>query len=296
MAGWGVAYVPSAWLVEDVPPLLAAALRLSLAGGLLLAVMVLSGRSLHPEVGWGVVAWIGFTQTTLFYGATFWGLDREGAGLAAVLANTDPLFVAVLSSWLLGEVLRGGQWLGLVVGFLGTALAVSHQQVWPPTASVDSLIVVGGALAWSIGTVVAARQVRGVGDPLGLAGWQMLVGGVMLGGVVAFDPGPVTFGAPQMGLVVLVAVVGSAVPLALFYRALTMAPASAVSAWFFLVPVIGVATAWPLLDERPTPTLGVGLALVSGGLWLVMRDSAGDEIASIGRDSMAATPPDSTRQ
>ena len=163
MAGWGVAYVPSAWLVEDVPPLLAAALRLSLAGGLLLAVMVLSGRSLHPEVGWGVVAWIGFTQTTLFYGATFWGLDREGAGLAAVLANTDPLFVAVLSSWLLGEVLRGGQWLGLVVGFLGTALAVSHQQVWPPTASVDSLIVVGGALAWSIGTVVAARQVR---DPL----------------------------------------------------------------------------------------------------------------------------------
>ena len=40
MAGWGVAYVPSAWLVEDVPPLLAAALRLSLAGGLLLAVMV----------------------------------------------------------------------------------------------------------------------------------------------------------------------------------------------------------------------------------------------------------------
>ena len=51
MAGWGVAYVPSAWLVEDVPPLLAAALRLSLAGGLLLAVMVLSGRSLHPEVG-----------------------------------------------------------------------------------------------------------------------------------------------------------------------------------------------------------------------------------------------------
>ena len=99
-----------------------------------------------------------------------------------------------------------------------------------------------------------------------------------------------------MGLVVLVAVVGSAVPLALFYRALTMAPASTVSAWFFLVPVIGVATAWPLLDERPTPTLGVGLALVSGGLWLVMRDSAGDEIASIGRDSMAATPPDSTRQ
>ena len=89
MAGWGVAYVPSAWLVEDVPPLLAAALRLSLAGGLLLAVMVLSGRSLHPEVGWGVVAWIGFTQTTLFYGATFWGLDREGAGLAAVLANTE---------------------------------------------------------------------------------------------------------------------------------------------------------------------------------------------------------------
>lgn len=58
----------------------------------------------------------------------------------------------------------------------------------------------------------------------------------------------------------LLATVGSALPLALFYIALMQAPAAEVSAWFFLVPVVGVLTAWPLLGETPTAQLLVGMA------------------------------------
>jgi len=43
-----------------------------------------------------------------------------------------------------------------------------------------------------------------------------------------------------------------------------------VSAWFFLVPVIGVLTAWPLLGEVPGPRLWAGLVLVCAGLWMVL--------------------------
>ena len=32
MLGWGAAYVPAAWLVEDWPPLIAAGVRLTVAG------------------------------------------------------------------------------------------------------------------------------------------------------------------------------------------------------------------------------------------------------------------------
>ena len=43
---------------------------------------------------WEVAAigWLALTQTVLFYRATFWGIAHAGAGLSAVLANTDPLF------------------------------------------------------------------------------------------------------------------------------------------------------------------------------------------------------------
>ena len=43
-----------------------------------------------------------------------------------------------------------------------------------------ALILVGGALAWSVGTVTAARGIRGRGEPIAIAGWQMTVGGVVL--------------------------------------------------------------------------------------------------------------------
>jgi drug/metabolite transporter (DMT)-like permease len=47
-----------------------------------------------------------------------------------------------------------------------------------------------------------------------------------------------------------------------------------VSAWFFLVPVVGVLTAWPLLGETPSVRLVVGMAGVSAGLVLVLRRRA----------------------
>ena len=107
MLAWGVAYVPSAWLVETWPPISAAGARLTLAGLMLLGVLALLGRPVRPGVGRGRSAWLALTQTVLYYGAVFWGIDRAGAGLSAVLANLDPLFIAVLAALFLGEVLSG---------------------------------------------------------------------------------------------------------------------------------------------------------------------------------------------
>lgn len=270
MLAWGSAYVPSAWLVETWPPLAAAGARLLVAGLLLLGVLAALGRPLRPGVGPATVGWLALTQSSLFYGATFWGIAEAGAGLSAVLANTDPLFVAVLATIFLGERLVRVQWAGLVVGLAGAGLVV-WEGAWPPALSTAALVVVGGALAWSVGTVVATRGVRAAGDPLALAGWQMAVGGavLLLVGLIVEDATP-PLGARELGLIVLLAAVGSALPLALFYVALVRAPASEVSAWFFLVPVVGVLSAWPLLGEAPTARLVLGMAAVSLGLWLVL--------------------------
>jgi drug/metabolite transporter (DMT)-like permease len=270
MLCWGSAYVPSAWLVEGVPPLSSAAARLGLAGVLLLGYLGVRGRPVWPGVGWGIIAWLGFTQTAVFYGATYWGIEAEGAGLAAVLANTDPLFVAALSVPLLGERLTGRQWSGLALGFAGAAMAVSQRGLWPPEPSWAALVVVAGALAWGLGTITAVRQVRGAAAPLALAGWQMIVGAAMLGVAGALEGGPRATGLREATLILTLAAVGSALPLAMFYTALIDAPAGVVSAWFFLVPVVGVLTAWPLLGETPSTVLLAGMAGVSVGLWLVL--------------------------
>jgi drug/metabolite transporter (DMT)-like permease len=271
MLFWGIAYVPSAWLVEDWPPLMAAAARLGVGGLILIGALLVLRQPIGTGTGVWVVVVLALTQSVAFYGATFIGIAHEGAGIAAVLANTDPLFVAALAAWFLNEHLSRRQWSGLVVGLLGAALVAWKGPLWPPDVSLVSLMVIGGALAWAIGTVAVAGKVRAQARPVAIAGWQMLLGGLILAALgLLFESAPGSLGARQLGLVLLLAVVGSAVPFALFYIALGRGDAGKVSAWFFLVPVIGVLTAWPLLGETPGVRLWIGLVLVCMGLWMVL--------------------------
>lgn len=271
MVGWGVAYVPSAWLVESWPPLLAAAARVGVGGLILLLALAVTGRPVMPGTEWLVVGVLALTQSVAFYGATFIGLAEEGAGTAAVLANTDPLFVAALAAAFLGERLSRRQWVGLVVGLVGAGVVVWQGPLWPPRISLVSLLVVAGALAWAVGTVAVAGRIRAGARPVAIAGWQMVIGAVVLAGIgLAIGGVPAVTGGREIGLVLWLAVVGTAIPFALFYVALGRGDAGTVSAWFFLVPVIGVLTAWPLLHEVPGPRLWMGLVLVCAGLWMVL--------------------------
>lgn len=275
MVFWGFAYVPSAWLTETWPPLLAAGARLGLAGILLLAVLAASGRGVRPGMRPLEIAFLGLMQTTLFYGATFIGIAEEGAGIAAVLSNTDPLFVALLGALFLREQLVPAQWIGLLAGIIGVGVIVWEGALWPPEVSLISLLVVGGAVAWSIGTITAARSVRSSGSPLAIAGWQMLFGAVLL--VIwsaAYEQDGPEIGGGQIALVIGLAALGSAAPLGLFYLSLRSGRVGEVSAWFFLIPVIGVLTAWPLLGEEPGLRLVAGLIAVSAGLLLVLAPRA----------------------
>lgn len=270
MIGWGGAYVPSAWMVEDWPPLTAAGARFAAGGLAMLAALALARRTLRPGVGIGVVGWIALTQTAVFYGAVFYGIAHAGTGLSALLSNTDPLFVAILAALVLGERLGRRQWYGIGIGLAGAAVVVWEGPLWPPAVSGAALVVVAGAIAWSIGTIAVARGVRGRADPLALAAWQILLGGAMLlvaGAAVDGTPEPA---ARPLALALLTGITGAALPLALFYLALRRAPAGEVSAWFFLVPVVGVISAWALLDERPDASLLFGLVTICAGLWLVM--------------------------
>lgn len=274
MAAWGIAYVPSAWLVESWPPLLAAAARIGIGGLILLGALMALGRPVMPGAEWGVILVLALTQSVIFYGTTFIGIAEEGAGTAAVLANTDPLFVAALAAGFLGERLGPRQWAGLVVGLLGAAAVVWQGPLWPPDVSWISLLVVIGALGWAVGTVAVTGRIRAGARPVAIAGWQMLVGGVVLAVIgLLFEGAPQSTGAREVGLIVLIALVGNAIPFALFYVALGRGDAAKVSAWFFLVPVVGVLTAWPLLGEVPGPRLWAGLVLVCVGLWMVLAPS-----------------------
>ena len=296
--GWGLVYVPSAWLVESWPPLLAAGARVAVAGAFLLIVLIALRRPFMPGCPWSVVLILALTQSVLLYGASYIGIAYEGAGLTAVLQNTDPLFVALLAVLVLGEHMTRVQWSGLGVGLLGAIVVAWEGPLWPPSVSLVSIVVLGGAIAWAVGTVAVAKRIRGGAEPVAIAGWQMLIGGPVLVILsVLFESGPTAMGGREVALIVFIAIVGSALPFTFFYLALMRGGAATVSSWFLLVPVVGVLTAWPILGETPSAKTWIGLALVCAGLWLVFRNSGVGRVMGAGALSLeyAEEHPDDDR-
>ena len=133
---------------------------------MLLGVLAAARPAAAPRGRPATVGWLALTQTVLFYGAVFWGIAHAGAGLSAVLANTDPLFVAVLAAPVPRRApRRHASGRASAIGLVGAAVVVWEGPLWPPALSSAALVVVGGALAWSIGTVAAARGIRGRARP-----------------------------------------------------------------------------------------------------------------------------------
>jgi drug/metabolite transporter (DMT)-like permease len=123
MVGWGIAYVPSAWLVERWPPLVAAGARLTLAGLVLLGALALSGRPVRPGARPMTIGWLALTQTALFHGATFWGIAP--AAEVSIWFFLVPV-IGVASAWpLLGEVPRARLLIGLAGVSVGLWLVMS---------------------------------------------------------------------------------------------------------------------------------------------------------------------------
>ena len=83
------------------------------------------------------------------------GLQFTAASRATLFIYTAPFFVALGSAWVLGEKLRGVQWLGLLCSFAGLVVAFGI-----PDASRDGrqligdIMMVGAGAAWGATTIV----------------------------------------------------------------------------------------------------------------------------------------------
>ena len=113
------------------------------------AIACASIQSLSRQALIGALAMFGYLATVL--GAIDYGVP---AGTAALIAALQPLATAALAGAFLNERVLNRQWLGLMVGFLGVAIAV------------DSIV----AVAFTLGT---DGDSHGFISAAGTAGWEV---------------------------------------------------------------------------------------------------------------------------
>jgi drug/metabolite transporter (DMT)-like permease len=271
---WGSTFLAIAVVVRDLPPFLAMAMRHLAAGALVFAWVMLRRREREP-LGWkqwGAAFVFGGSLFLLGHGLLAWAQQDVPSGIAALLVGTIPLWFAILARIFLGEKLGGRALAGLALGFAGLFLLVDPsgeegaEPLW-------ALVIVLGALGWVAGSLYSQRSPLPKDTLLG-AGMGMLAGGTLLLAVsgVRGEYDDATLTADALLATAYMVVVGSLIGFSAYVWLLKTVPASTVSTYAYVNPVIAVFLGWMFNDEAITArTLVAGAAIVVGVALMVSR-------------------------
>ncbi|HMB18320.1 MAG TPA: EamA family transporter [Gaiellaceae bacterium] len=277
---WGSTFLAIAVVVRDLPPFLSMGLRHLVAGSVLFG-WVWWRRSGRLDIGWrewGASFIFGGLLFLAGHGGLAWAQQEVPSGVAALLVGTIPLWFALLAWIALGERLGGRGLVGLVLGFAGLALLVDpsgHEGAKP----LGALVIAFGAFAWASGSIWS-RRLPLPSDTLLSAAMAMLAGGTLLAIVSAGtgEVGDAHFTPEALAAIAYMVVVGSLIGFSAYVWLLKVAPASTVSTYAYVNPVIAVLLGWAFNDEVITGrTLIAGAAIVVGVALMVSRPGQREE-------------------
>lgn len=128
------------WGLRDAPVLWFATLRSGVAE---LALLVYGAaqrrRSPHTLQGWALVGALAVTNSGFAFAAMFAGVAGLAAGVAAVLANAQPLLILLPAWWLYQEPVSGRTAVASAAGFVGLVVVAGTGgavvRPTPPTGS-----------------------------------------------------------------------------------------------------------------------------------------------------------------
>jgi O-acetylserine/cysteine efflux transporter len=148
VAVWGTNFVVIRFALDEVPPLLFAALRFTFS--LLPALLFLK----RPQVPWRYLAGYGLLIGVGQFGLIFIAMDgRITPGLASLIVQMQVFFTIGIFVWRGGERITGVQWAALLLGLAGIALIGANTN--SATTPLGLVLTLAAALSWGAGNYVA---------------------------------------------------------------------------------------------------------------------------------------------
>ena len=274
---WGSAFPVTRVLLEEMPPLGAAAWRTLLAamGVALFAAARGELPVLMPTAGFrSRLLLMALLGGPLFVIGLNLSVLLTGASIASFVTGTYPLLAVAVAALLLGESLGRRVVAALVVAVVGLLLLAR-----PGGAHVE-LLGVFVALAAAVSFAVYLALARMWGSPslpfLTIAFWLLVASMVVTGALqLVVDPAGLRPDLSMRGWVALIwlALPASALPHLLVTSTLRRLPASRAAPFLLLMPISGAVIAAALLGERLdlVQLVGAGLILLGIGAATVRR-------------------------
>lgn len=265
---WGYSWVLVKQALAYAPPFSFVAQRCVGGGLALLLIVKLMGLPLKLPAP-GPLLVISLVQAAGFMALSTWALLEGGAGKTAVLVFTMPVWTLLLAWPVLGERVRGAQWIAAIFALGGMILVIEPWRLH--TSLFSKFLGVGAALCWAIGTVLVKRlRARQPVNLLSLTAWQLLLGSLplVLLAVVVPEP-PTQWDAHYLVLLAVISLVTTALGWWLWVLILDRVPAWEASLSVLGIPVVALVSSHLAMGEDFRAAELGGILLVACGLALL---------------------------
>ena len=266
---WSSAFTSARMIVADAPPLTALALRFLLSGLIGVGLARLMGQSWDlTRSQWRATAVFGLCQNALYLGLNFIAMQNIEASLAAIIASTMPLLVALAGLVVFGERIQPLGFAGLIAGVIGVSLIMGARF----QGGVDGLgitLCTLGVISLTVATL-AMRGASAGGNFLMVVGLQMLVGSAVLAvPAILFEPFSVNWNLRLIAAFTYTTLVPGLAATLVWFMLVDRIGTVKAATFHFLNPFFGVAIAAMFLSEKLGPLDVVGVIIITGGILAV---------------------------
>lgn len=267
---WGFSFVPIKVGLREFPPFAMVALRFFFAAIPLLFFVK------RPRMPWRYIVAYGLAIGVCQFGLLFLGMKLGmPAGLSSLVIQLQVFFTIGLGIAFLGDRLQRHNLIGATISGFGLVLLAAYKlRIGATGTLIGFVLVIGSALAWAVGNVVAKRAAGAhEADMFALVVWSSIVPPLPLAALsYAFEGGPTAWqavasaGALSWGCVLFLAWGATLFGFAQWAGLLHRYPTALISPFGLLIPVSGLASGGLLLGEALAPVQVAGVLLVFAGL------------------------------
>ena len=262
--------------VETIPAFMMTGLRLILAGGLMLPVLMMQGARFPSLLHWRSAAIVGGLMLVGGLGLLSYAEERIPSGLAALVVTTVPIWVT-LFEWLVfgGKRPTMQVFVGVMLGFIGAVLLFlpALDTSGGEDQRIGMGIVLAGAIIFAVGSLYSRRAPRADDARMSTAS-EMLAGGVMLliVSVLVGEPSRLDLAAVSLRSIVALiylALFGSIIAYTAFLWLLKTVEPTKATTNFYVNPVVAVFVGWLAADEEVTLTMIIAAVVILLGVAVI---------------------------
>jgi probable blue pigment (indigoidine) exporter len=276
MGVYSLCYIGIKFGLPHSPPLLFGALRLSLGGAALLALILGTKSPWWPKntpLKWMLL--LGFVATAASTATMFLAAEHGSAGMASVLGNMQPILTLVLALAILRERVTPGKVKAAILGIAGIVLISLPMFRMGGIGQIE-----GAALALGSSAVVATANIlvkRFIpkDDILPASAWQLVMGCIPLFIASLLTENWSKFhAAPSfIGLLLFLGLIGTGYNTFAWYKLVKREDVGFISMFYFVVPVIGLISGWLVFGETLMAEQWVGMAVIASALVFLAKES-----------------------